>query len=419
MNLIFGKRVPGPPGKTLLRELYGRIMETLAGAPLDPAVVLNACEQVCQRLEQPERVAQLLRLGVSGEEFSRHAAQVQAQLRRDHLTARLGRELGVAAAKHDGIEWLPMGTILCIAAGNAYGLAAFGVLDGLLTGNITLLKLPGQGDEVSLLLLEWLIEAEPELADYIYVFGFSSNDVLLLLALARMADAVAVWGGDEAVRTVRSLAEPNLRLIEWGHKIGFAYVEPGGVTDGELRELALHMCRTRQLYCTSCQGIYLDTDDFEQVRRFAAEFSEILAAAAGAGLAALPEGVKAQLALKLRSREIEMIQHPERGGLYRCGGVSVRADSSARLESSDMFGNCWVKPLPQKRILRELKPCKSYLQTAVLYCRADHRDRYENCLFRAGVGRITTAGALDGVDFSLPHDGEYPLRKYCRMVIRR
>lgn len=418
MNLIFGKLISGPPGKDLLREIYERIMDTLAGAPLAPEVVINACGKVCQRLEEPESVAALLRLGVSEEEFSRHAAQVREQLSRERLTARLERELG-AAANPVGAEWLPLGTLLCIAAGNAYGLSAFGVLEGLLTGNITLLKLPGQGDEVSLLILEWLIEAEPELAEYIYVFGFSSNDVKLLLALARMADAVAVWGGDEAVKAVRSLAEPNIRLIEWGHKIGFAYVAPGRVTDGELRELALHMCRTRQLYCTSCQGIYLDTEDFEQVQRFAADFSKHLAAASGGSLAALPEGVKAQLALKLRSRELELIQHPERGSLYRCGQVSVWADRSERLESSYMFGNCWVKPLPQKRILRVLKPCKSYLQTAALYCRAEDREQYENLLFRAGVGRITTAKELDGVDFSLPHDGEYPLRKYCRMVIRR
>ncbi len=419
MNLIFGRRISGLPDQELLREIYRNIRKTLEGPPLDTEIVISACVQLCQRLEQPESMASLLRMGVSEEDLSRHLVRVQKQLSREQLTSRLKRELGTEQGAHTRAEWLPLGTLLCITSGNAYGLAAYCVLEGLLTGNITMLKLPGEGDEVSLLLLEWLMEAEPELAEYIYVLGFHSTDIKLLLTFARMADAVVVWGSDEAVKAVRSLAAPNIRLIEWGHKMGFAYIEPGGVTDGELQELALHMCRTRQLSCTSCQGIYLDSDDVQLVQRFALNFLDILAAVSGEALrAALSHEQKAQLALKLRSREIEAALHPEQGHLYRRGQVSVRADSSKGLESSDFFGNCWVKPLPKNQILRVLKPYKSYLQAAALYCRPEHRVQYENRLFQAGVGRITTARKLDGIDFSLPHDGEYSLRKYSRMVLR-
>ena len=60
--------------------------------------------------------------------------------------------------------------------------------------------------------------------------------------LAGLADGVVVWGGDGAVRGVRELAGPSVKLIEWGHKISFAYVTLKGVRgqDGgrQLRLLA-------------------------------------------------------------------------------------------------------------------------------------------------------------------------------------
>ena len=34
--------------------------------------------------------------------------------------------------------------------------------------------------------------------------------------LAEAADGIVVWGGDEAVKAVRRLADPGTRLIEWG-----------------------------------------------------------------------------------------------------------------------------------------------------------------------------------------------------------
>ncbi|MGL5436534.1 MAG: acyl-CoA reductase [Lachnospiraceae bacterium] len=412
MNLLFGERSTKPLDPRQLRDISEKIKKTLEGEPLEPDVVFNACDTVIKSLARPERMQQLNDAGITEKQQHSYLAQIGKQLNRQHLSERLSREL----SQHT--EMVPLGTLFHIAAGNAYGLPAFSVLEGLLTGNINLLKLPGPGDEVSLLILEWMIEAEPVLADYIYVFGFSSYDKQQLIALSQLADAVVVWGGDEAVKTVRELAAPNIRLIEWGHKISFAYADPNHMTAGEMEEIATHMCLTQQLYCNSCQGIYLDTDDFNCVKKFSAVFSERLETAYRQQMeTVLPAGTRAQLTLKLRSREIEAIQYPERGVLYRNKNTSVWADKNKQLEVSYLFGNCWIKPLPREQLIRTLKPYKNYLQTAALYCADEKRKEYSSCLFRAGVNRVTTAKKLDRTDFNIPHDGEYALPKYCRLTV--
>jgi len=74
-------------------------------------------------------------------------------------------------------QTVPLGVLLHIAAGNADGLPAFSILEGLLTGNINILKLSAAEGGISVRLLLEFIKAEPVLADYIYVFDYSSRDI--------------------------------------------------------------------------------------------------------------------------------------------------------------------------------------------------------------------------------------------------
>ena len=154
-------------------------------------------------------------------------------------------------------------------------LPAFSVLEGLLTGNINLLKLPGGGDALSVVILNELIQIEPLIADYAMVFDLSSRDTGELARLAALADAVVVWGGDKAVRAVRNTVNPNMRIIEWGHKISFAYIS-GEASDEALRGIAQNICETNQTLCSSCQGIFVDTDDYNDAVGFAERFAKVL-----------------------------------------------------------------------------------------------------------------------------------------------
>jgi len=97
----------------------------------------------------------------------------------------------------------------------------------------------------------------------VYVFGSTKSNFLNSSTETSHfpVDAVVVWGGKEAVSALRRMIPPNTKMIEWGHKISFAYVTEQAVTAAGLEGLAKNIVETGQLLCSSLQGIFLDTND--------------------------------------------------------------------------------------------------------------------------------------------------------------
>lgn len=87
------------------------------------------------------------------------------------------------------------------------------VAEGLLAGNINILKLPSADKGLSIRIIKRLCKYEPLLSRYIYVFDTPSSDVRTIQALAGFADGIVVWGGTEAVKAVRSLAPPGVKSL--------------------------------------------------------------------------------------------------------------------------------------------------------------------------------------------------------------
>ena len=81
-----------------------------------------------------------------------------------------------------------------------------------------------------------------------------------------------------------------------------------------------------------------------------------------------------------------------------------------------MERNVLVKLLPKKDLLPTLRRQKGRLQTAGLLCTPEKRDELTGLLARAGLTRITRAGTMSAAFPGEAHDGEYPLRRYLRIV---
>lgn len=121
-----------------------------------------------------------------------------------------------------------------------------------------------------------LTEYEPRLKEYIYILDTPSGDKRVMEMLMRLAGGIAVWGSDETVRAVRERAPVNVKIIEWGHRLSFAYIADMDVPEEKLEGLARHIFSTNQLLCSSCQVVYLDTDNFEEVKKFGLRFSLVM-----------------------------------------------------------------------------------------------------------------------------------------------
>lgn len=423
MLLIGGKILASERIDEVIPTLEKRICTTLKKGELNPLLVIEACHKLVEKLEAgeySELLYQMPELNITDEQIQ----MVIRLMKKDSLLYKLKVELGENYGTTEVYQPLyqdemihrrsmPLGILFHIAAGNVEGLPAYSVIEGLLAGNINLLKLPSADRDLTIKLLAELVKLEPELADYIYVFDTPSNDILHMRQIARSADAIVLWGGDEAIRAVRQFAEPNSRIIEWGHKISFAYITERGMDEQELTGLAHHILRTGQLLCSSCQGIYIDTDRMEVIYEFCHRFLSILEEAARA----YPEpsiGLRAQITLFLYHQELSDTDRKNR--VFKGQNCSITAMQNKKLEVSYTNGNCWAKPLPRKDIIRVLHHHRGYLQTVGLLCAEEEREELSGYLLRAGATRITSGAEMSRMLSGESHDGEYPLRRYSKIV---
>ena len=306
----------------------------------------------------------------------------------------------------------PLGVLLHIAAGNVDALPAYSVVEGLLSGNVNILKLPMGDSGLSVRLLYELIQAEPLLADYIYVFDVPSTETETIKALADLSDGVVVWGGDAAVKAARALANPDTKIISWGHKLSFAYAEIDA-SNSQLEKLAQSICDTDQLLCSSCQGIFVDTNSKEEQRKFANRFFEILKKVSS-NSRPVDYGMKAKNAINIYNERLE--KHISGNEILSENGVSVIIREDKELELSYLYRNVWIKRLPLNEI-NSLKKHKNHLQTAaVLTGDAEKRKIICEKLARVGVVRITSAGNMSRAICGEAHDGTYALREYSRIT---
>lgn len=426
MILAHGTVYPSQEQNRLLEGLEEAITATLQREPFPAQTVIDACEALVARLERGEFDAVIAALGLDGRLKEEQVSSAVALLRRDSLEAKLNLELGAGFAApqavqpphHEGTlvkQVLPLGVLFHIAAGNVDGLPAYSVVEGLLAGNVNLLKLPQADEGLSVLLLKALVEEAPVLTDYVYVFDTPSDDIPAMERMAALADGIVVWGGDAAVSAVRAMAPVGTKLIEWGHRLSFAYVTEGRTAE-QLRALARHIIDTRQLLCSSCQTILLDTSDEAAVTDFCREFLPILEEAARRS--PLDDvGAAGKITLALYNQSLEEIQDKRRT-TFRGAGCSLTACSDGELELSLQFGNPLVKAMPRAQLPAMLRRHKGYLQTAGLLCAPEEREELSALLLRAGLVRVTGAGDLSRVTCCDAHDGEYPLRRYTRVTER-
>jgi len=414
-----GTLLPDSELSEVLKNLPGELDDLRQQESLDPELAISALDSLGGRLDRGELDALIAQFAPPG--ALEALAQVRPMLTQENLEARLDLELGPDFRSPQPRPFghsisLPLGTLFHVAAGNVDGLPVFSAVEGLLTGNVNLLKLPREDKGLSFAVLQALTDQEPKLASWLYAFDTPSSDHATLKALADLADGLVVWGGDEAVAACRALAPPGCKLMEWGHRLSFAYLSRWVGLDADLAALADHIVETGGLLCSSCQVIFLDAEDRAEGENFCRTFLPVLEEAAARRYRT--PGQAAQATLYGYEHYLEGLTHPDRGSdiVFRGRACSLTLSNDQELTLSPLHGNVLVKRLPHKDLLPALRRQKGRLQTAGLVCPAEERVELTNLLARAGVNRITRPGHMSSTFPGEAHDGEYPLRRYRRTV---
>ena len=428
MNFVNGEIISDNECDSVLEHIDEMLIDTLRKPPLDINLVINACDKLVKNIDSLDVVKKLPELGLSpvlAEMFMKQISQVlSAEAIRERMKIELGENYDQPKTlkySHSGATAIqkitPLGVLFHITAGNVDGLPFVSLLDGLLTGNINIVKLPKEEGGITVSLLSELFRIEPSLKEYVYVFDYSSKDIHAMRKLATAADAIIVWGGDEAVSAVRNLADPNTKVIEWGHKLSFAYVTREGASRDALEKLAFHICLTNQLFCSSCQGVFLDTENMQDIYDFCEEFLPIFERVCRENPFAFDAAarlfIQAEVTLQNYHRQVENKHNEIR--VFKDQNCSITAQPDSKLESSLMYRNIWVKPLKRDDIIK-LRPYKNYLQTAALICSEQEHEELVYSLMQTGLVKISDGFEMSNYAFGEAHDGAFTFRCYTKIV---
>lgn len=415
----------------LLKTLPNQLAGDLA-LSLNPAILLEAADRLGTAIlacTRPELQQALVETGLSPAEADQTLATVGQFLQRSNLEQKLRRELGSAdpfAIRRVSFTdpvfegWAPLGVLVHLAPANVPTVGPLSVIEGLLSGNINLLKTSRKSGRFPQLLLQALVDADRtgSLAPFIYVLPLSSGEQESLNALFALADGVAIWGGEETVDAVKKEVPRGIEVIVWGHRISFSYLTAVASTDPAiLKGVAEEICILEQQACSSPQCLYLETSDPAELNRFAGRLAAVLATVAPTFPRTLPD--RAEAAEVTTVTELVRLE-----GCLDRGAVIEPADRSWRLlvdpepglRPSPLFRTLWIKPMTRDRIVGTLRPMRSYLQTVTLGCTRDEVAEIASLLIAAGADRVRQPGMAFSSYPGEPHDGVYALQRYSRRV---
>ncbi|MBY0416040.1 MAG: hypothetical protein K2Q18_17850, partial [Bdellovibrionales bacterium] len=295
----------------------------------------------------------------------------------DQLRIKLKRELGSEypfelkrqSSKEGQFEaWYPLGTLVHVTPNNSPLLGVLGLMEGLLSTNVNVLKLARKDSAFAAIFYEKLcaLDSTQTIKDYIYIAKISSREKDYLKQVLGLADVISAWGGEESVQSIRELAPRGVRIVEWGHKISFSYITQIKKEDPNvLRKLAYEICLNEQMACSSPQCVYIEDANFLELQNTAKLLSQALSEVSPTIKRILPQG--AEMA--------EITVTKEQVRLKSILGESLLVESSAHdwriyiennpgLNSSPLFRTIWLKPMPRNKMIEHLRPLKTYLQTA-------------------------------------------------------
>lgn len=422
MILYRGKIFESSKQNHLLEQLESDINKTREHQQLETSWVIDALAILGERIEKGDFDDEIAMFELENRDV--HIQTLIELLKKDTLQKKVDQQLGQVLNKYTNtqaptnqksiqIKLAPLGTLLHIAAGNVDGLPAYSVIEGLLCGNVNILKLPQADQGLSIKIMTKLIEIEPKLSDFVYIFDTPSTDIEAIKKMALMVDGIITWGGNAAISAVRQFAPLGCHLIEWGHKLSFAYVS--GYEDSELDALAKHIIVSKQLLCSSCQTILLDTSDIEEAEAFCLTFLNHFENAFKK-YAHLSLAEQAEITLQQYNSILVAILETQHSHDYKSEHCSITLSSDHKLKPSSLFTHINVQMVPQPYLFQCLRNAKGYLQTAGLICHTKKHAALTELLIKTGVTRVTHAGNMSETFYGEAHDGEYPLARYIRVI---
>lgn len=317
-------------------------------------------------------------------------------------------------------EWLPRGDALAhgqpwgnlihIMVGNVPVASIMSLVRGIITKNRTIAKLPKRDPITGLYFALSMREIDPDhpvtrSMNVMYWPGGQDVEKKII----DEADVMCVWGGMNAVRGIKKLARPYVKVLEFGPKTSFAIVGKESVNS---RKVAIDLAHDIAIYnqeaCFSPQIAFVEGNVLA--------FVDHLKQALSLYESILPRGLV----------PIDVDAHVSRSRLEALfAGQQVIAsegttdwtiaviDDPEQINEHPLGRTIYV--IPVNTIGEPLKYISPDTQTIILSPWSRNTEIRDEATLR-GAAKITEIGLAEWQRIGMPHDNIYPLHELVRWV---
>ncbi len=330
------------------------------------------------------------------------------------------------AATNTRLSWHPLGTLLHILSGNVFLVGAGSLIEGLITGNVNILKM-SSGETVFMpLLIESLQEADPDkiISNSIALINYNSKQLDVMNVFKGFADGIIVWGGEEAVKTYRQNLPARTRLVIFGPKLSVGIVTAAGAAETApaaiAKNLALELSIWDQNACTAPQVCFVEGMDLAE--KICVELHQAMAEQTKL----LPPGdcdVNTAVEIQKWRGLYEVAESRGEAKVYASEGDlnwTIILDKKLEMQNSPLHRTLRIVPFSHiTDVINEcIIPMRSYVQTVGLVSGLRESEELQETLGHAGVLRIMELGEMSvGGQIDDPHDGLYDLPQLMNCVV--
>ncbi len=188
-------------------------IEPVLGKPFVIEYFLEISQKMHEELSsRGELFEKFVKLAMKTQEATKPKAEAMLQsitsfISKENLEKKLISELGSqnpfsidrTSMKEEHFEsWMPLGTLVHVAPTNVFTVGVLCVFEGLLSGNINILKTSTNQNQLPQLFLEAFLKFDTKelLKPYIIILEVSSKQQELLQQIIDSADVVSAWGSE-------------------------------------------------------------------------------------------------------------------------------------------------------------------------------------------------------------------------------
>jgi hypothetical protein len=420
----------------LLREQVRALADarerSLARRPLDS--IVQVIDRVAARLLDPadplrktaERALPAI-THFSPAMVKRVLDRMAADWRAEPLRALLAAEVGDARVL-DGIAPSPRGHGRAMAfgprlathvfSGNVPGVAVTSLVRALLAKSASLGKTATGEPLLPALFARGVAEEDAELGACLAVTYWSGGDEEMERAALEHADAVIVYGGREAVASIRAKTPPSARFLGYGPKLSFGVVGrerlAAGDAEATARAAALDASTFDQQGCVSPHLFYVEDGGEVDARAWAALLArEMEAVERDLPRGALSPGEASSIRQARGQAEFTpgaTLHAPRQGTAW-----TVIYEPDPAFEASCLNRLVRVKPVASlDEIPALVEPYAKVLQTVGVSASPEATAALAEALGRLGASRIAALGEMAWPPPWWHHDGSPPLASLLR-----